>query len=53
MRDMEYRYVPKMAVALPSQFIGDTGFRKNATLATTTATLFIVLPTLKVTGETP
>jgi hypothetical protein len=36
-----------------TQFIIETGFLKNMTLVTTTATRFIVLPTLKVTGLIP
>lgn len=36
-----------------TQFMADTGFLKNMTLDTTTATRFMVLPTLKVTGLMP
>eukprot|EP00879_Flechtneria_rotunda_P022401 GHRR01023640.1.p1 GENE.GHRR01023640.1~~GHRR01023640.1.p1 ORF type:complete len:106 (+),score=16.28 GHRR01023640.1:417-734(+) len=49
----EYRYVPRMATPEPAQFSRLTGFLKNMTLLTTTATRFMVLPTLNVTGETP
>ena len=49
----EYRKVPKMAMPDPTQFRSATGFLKNSTLDTTTATRFMVFPTLKVTGEMP
>ncbi len=49
----EYRKVPNMATPDPIQLSNATGFWKNSTLETTTATRFIVLPTLKVTGDTP
>lgn len=49
----EYRKVPNMATPDPIQLSKATGFRKKSTLETTTATRFMVLPTLKVTGDTP
>lgn len=41
------------ALAPRTQFMRDTGFLKNMTDDTTTATRFMVLPTLNVTGLTP
>ena len=48
-----YKYVPKIATPDPTQLRGETGLRKKATADTTTATLFIVLATLNVTGVMP
>lgn len=49
----EYNPVPNIAIMLPTQFIALTGFLKNRIEDTTTATLFIVFPTEKVTGDIP